>query len=497
MNKKRTTTLLILITVFLISSIYNSGITDIIAATNSVDLVPALTPEDEQVGVAKNMVRSNDSALVENYISYIGETFDVNIEITNYAAQAIENISLVSPEWNLTALGYSEDDFTVAGDYNKSWSIINAATAESATYSISPLVVGTFIFPESNVSFTYTNGTDSYTMSNSITFRVLEQDRSLQVEKLILVSVPNGGSGEEEIDARIKNNRHFQVIIRIRNFYHQMINLTAIDNEPLNSSSFVYNSTHLMANTSYLDIDETFEFSYDIQAGNDTGIFVFPNCTVTFDLLDDLIFDIEEISNEANIEVYLPLIDDDAPWELRVPMLAVSKYFLLPNETGDNLIPFLKIEQLNTEIVTIIVEINITNIGVVTAYNLTIIEQVYNDWAFETDGVENWFNASLNQGESAIYRYNITAKLLGSYKIEPTEIEYEFQNQETLLWEEGYFVYSNTIEITIKIDEPEISKSVEWWITIGISFGILLLAVIPTTITFVIYRNRRKTQKGT
>ena len=98
MNKKRTTTLLILITVFLISSIYNSGITDTIAATNPGPIVPVLTPEDEQVGVAKNMVRSNDSALVENYITYIGETFDVNIEITNYAVQAIKNVSLVSPE---------------------------------------------------------------------------------------------------------------------------------------------------------------------------------------------------------------------------------------------------------------------------------------------------------------------------------------------------------------------------------------------------------------
>ncbi|MCK5185268.1 MAG: hypothetical protein KAQ95_13240, partial [Candidatus Heimdallarchaeota archaeon] len=67
----------------------------------------------------------------------------------------------------------------------------------------------------------------------------------------------------------------------------------------------------------------------------------------------------------------------------------------------------------------------------------------------------------------------------------------------TLLWEVEYYIYSNTLEITIKIDEPIIQKSVEWLITIGISFGILLLMIIPTVITFVIYRNRRKTQKGT
>jgi len=58
-------------------------------------------------------------------------------------------------------------------------------------------------------------------------------------------------------------------------------------------------------------------------------------------------------------------------------------------------------------------------------------------------------------------------------------------------------IYSNTLEIEIELDEPIISKSIEWWITVGISFGILLLAVIPTIITFVIYRSRRKTQKGT
>jgi len=494
LNKKRTTTLLILITVFLISSLYNSGISDTIAAINPGNIVPVLTPEDEQVGIVKNMVRSNDSALVENYITYIGETFDVNIEITNYAVQAIENVSLVSPEWNLTALDYSEDDFTLSGDYNKSWSIINSASADSATYTISPLVVGTFVFPASNVTFTYTNGTFSFSLSNSITFRVLEQDRSLRVEKFILVSVEDGGSGEEEIDARIKIEHNFTVIIRIRNFFHQEINLTSIDNEPFNSSSFVYNATHMAANTSYLGIDETFEYSYEVHTLF-TGDFLFPNCTLTYDLLEDLIFGIEEISNEVSLEVYEPIYEGP-DWELRVPMLSVSKYFLIPNANG-TLEKRIKIEQLNTEIVTVIIEINITNTGIVTAYNLTIIEQVYNDWAFETEGVNPWVNSSLRQGESAIYRYNITAKLLGSYKIEPTEIEYEFQNQETLLWEVEYFIYSNTLEITIKIDEPIIQKSVEWWITIGISFGILLLMIIPTIITFFIYRNRRKTQKGT
>ncbi|MHA1530387.1 MAG: hypothetical protein ACTSR6_00135 [Candidatus Heimdallarchaeota archaeon] len=494
MNKKRTTTLLILITIFLISSIYNSGITDTIAATNPGNLVPVLTPEDEQVGVTKNMVRSNDSALVDNYIAYIGETFDVNIEITNYAVQAIENVSLVSPEWNLSALLYSENDFTVAGDYNKSWSIINSATAESATYTISPLVVGTFVFPDSNVTFTYSNGTDSFSLSNSITFRVLEQDRSLRVEKFILVSAEDGGSGEEEVDARIKVEHNFTVIIRIRNFFHQEINLTSLDNEPYNSSSFVYNTTHFAANTSYLGIDETFEYSYEVHSLF-TGDFLFPNCTVTYDLLEDLIFGIEEISNQVSLEVYEPIYEGD-DWTLKVPMISITKYFLIPNENG-TLEKRIKIEQLNTDIATVIIELNITNLGIVTAYNLTIIEQVYNDWVFETEGVNPWFNYSLSQGESAIYRYNITARLLGSYKIEPTEIEYEFQNQETLLWEKEYYIYSNTLEITIKIDTPIISKSLEWWITFGISFGILLLAVIPTIVTFVIYRNRRKTQKGT
>ncbi|MCK5297838.1 MAG: hypothetical protein KAJ76_02950, partial [Candidatus Heimdallarchaeota archaeon] len=64
-------------------------------------------------------------------------------------------------------------------------------------------------------------------------------------------------------------------------------------------------------------------------------------------------------------------------------------------------------------------------------------------------------------------------------------------------WEVEYFVYSNTLEITIRIYAPIISKNVEWWITVGISVGVLLLAIIPTIITFVIYSNRRKTQKGT
>ncbi|MCK5045751.1 MAG: hypothetical protein KAS22_04175 [Candidatus Heimdallarchaeota archaeon] len=494
MNKQRTSSMIILFTIIIVSTIYSSGITNTIAATKPDEIIPVFMPNDVQVGVTKLML--NNSLLYDDDIySFIGDSIEVKIEITNYAAQAIENVSLVSPEWNLTALDYEEDDLTIAGDYNQSWAIINSATAESATYTISPLVVGTFVFPASNVTFTYTNGTDSYTLSNAITFRVLEQDRSLLVEKRILVSEDDGGSGLEGINARVKNESSFTVIIRIRNFYHQQINLTAIDNEPINSSSFVYNTTQMMANTSYLDIDETFEFSYEISSLIDSGTFIFPNCTVTYDLLSDLIFGLEEISNDASVEVYFPIYGGD-DWTKKVPMLSISKYFLIPNANG-TLEKRIKIVQLNTEIVTVIIEINITNTGVVTAYNLTIIEQVYNDWAFETDGVENWFNVSLSQGESAIYRYNITAKLLGSYKIEPTEIEYEFQNQETLLWEVEYFVYSNTLEITIRIYAPIISKNVEWWITVGISVGVLLLAIIPTIITFVIYSNRRKTQKGT
>ncbi len=494
MSKKRTSLILILFTIFLVSSIYNSGITDTIAAINPGNTTPLLLPNDTQVGVAKLMRRSNDSALVENYITFIGDTFDVQIEITNYAIQAIENVSLVSPEWNITSIGYTEEDFLLAGDMNMTWSIINTASAESATYTITPQKVGTYIFPASNVTFTYSNGTPSFTLSNTITFRVLEQDRSLRIEKFILSSEEDGGSGEEEkIKARIKAEHNFTVIIRIRNFYHQEINLTSIDNNPPINANFTYNATLLMANTSFLGIDETFEYSYEVHT-QDTGLFVLPNCTVTFDLLDDLIFGIEEISNTVTIEVYEPIYEGD-DWTRKVPMMSVSKYFLIPNENG-TLISFVKINQLNTEIETVIIEINITNIGIVTAYNLTVIEQVYNDWAFETDGVDDWFNNSLSQGETIIYRYNITAKLLGSYKIEPTEITFEYQNQETLLWETDNIIYSNTLEITIELDEPVISKSVEWWITIGISFGILLLAVIPTIVTFVIYRSRRKTQKG-
>ncbi|MHA1122572.1 MAG: hypothetical protein ACTSPC_07140 [Candidatus Heimdallarchaeota archaeon] len=448
------------------------------------------------ISITKYFLIPNENGTLEKRIKIEQLNTDIatviiELNITNYAVQAIENVSLVSPEWNLSALLYSENDFTVAGDYNKSWSIINSATAESATYTISPLVVGTFVFPDSNVTFTYSNGTDSFSLSNSITFRVLEQDRSLRVEKFILVSAEDGGSGEEEVDARIKVEHNFTVIIRIRNFFHQEINLTSLDNEPYNSSSFVYNATHFAANTSYLGIDETFEYSYEVHSLF-TGDFLFPNCTVTYDLLEDLIFGIEEISNQVSLEV----IYEGDDWTLKVPMISITKYFLIPNENG-TLEKRIKIEQFNTEIATVIIELNITNLGIVTAYNLTIIEQVYNDWVFETDGVNPWFNYSLSQGESAIYRYNITARLLGSYKIEPTEIEYEFQNQETLLWEKEYYIYSNTLEITIKIDTPIISKSLEWWITFGISFGILLLAVIPTIVTFVIYRNRRKTQKGT
>ncbi|NHJ32547.1 MAG: protein BatD [Asgard group archaeon] len=492
MKKRRTFTLLILLTIFLVSAIHNSGITNTIAATDPGIETPVLFANDIQVEVTKGMLNKT-SDYSDYLISFIGDTIEVQIEITNTAIQNLTDVSLVSPEWNLTSLGYSEDDFTLAGDYNKTWSLVNATSIVSASYTITPLALGEFTFPASNVTFTYLNGTPSFSLSNPITFRVLEEDEKLRIEKFIHVTTEDGGSGENEIDARIKSEHNFTVVIKVRNFYHQEVNITAIDNEPYNSSSFVYNTTHMEANTSYLGIDQTFEFSYEVHT-LENGTYYFPNCTISFILKDESQSG-TLYTNEVSLEVYDPIYEGP-DWTLRVPLLTVAKYFLIPNENG-TLEKRIKIEQLNTEIETVIIEINITNTGVVEAQEIYITELVYNDWVFQTVGVENWYNSSLSQGESIIIRYNITARLLGSYKIEPTEIKYDFVNQETLLIESDYYIFSNTLEITIRTDTPIIKKSVEWWITIGMSFGILLLAVIPTVITFVIYRNRRRTQKGT
>ncbi|MHA1188469.1 MAG: hypothetical protein ACTSSK_16690, partial [Candidatus Heimdallarchaeota archaeon] len=96
-----------------------------------------------------------------------------------------------------------------------------------------------------------------------------------------------------------------------------------------------------------------------------------------------------------------------------------------------------------------------------------------------------------------VVNYTITPKILGKFNIERTQVLYDFQNQYDLLMEEGYTIYSNIIVLTIE-DFIEIRDlTVQWWIVVGISFGIVLLAVIPTIVTFVTYGRRKKIQKGT
>jgi len=146
--------------------------------------------------------------------------------------------------------------------------------------------------------------------------------------------------------------------------------------------------------------------------------------------------------------------------------------------------------------VTII--INITNAGVVPALNIRVSEPVYNDWVFETKGVpEVWFIGNLTKGQSKTLNYTIFPLINGIFKIEPTTVTYDYQNQETLLLEKNNKLYSNILEIEIEefISDPDLRA--EWWISIGISVGVIFLAVIPLIISIVLYRRRRPTQKGT
>lgn len=458
------------------------------ATVNDTNPIIYYTPKATDIVVTKYIVHRNASAtLVSNYETYLEESVTVRVEITNNGPVPITNVSLINRESNLTNLGYKNEWFTI-NDPNNNWTLINPGNSVFHNYNFIPHRTGSYNFRFANV--TYTNGTEYYwSKSNDITFKVYEYGLTVTVDKSIIFE------GEEYFeDPRVKIDKNFVIKINITNYEFQKINITLWETDPGNTSIFGYNTTLLATSYDYSNIQmgQSIIFQYEVNASV-IGMYNIPACNITYLKIYDNLWVLDQFSNELELEVYKPIYEGN-DWTKKVPMLSVIKYFqievdgILSNET--------ELFYYNTTKETVTIIINITNSGIVNATNIRIDEPTYQNWVFDTEGIQDWTIDILSKGESRYFNYTIFPKINGAFKIEPTVVTYDYQNQETLLIEENYKLYSNVIEIIIDpfIEEPDYTK--QWWITIGISFAVVFAAIIPTVITFVLYRKRKRTQKG-
>ncbi len=489
MKTQKISTMLILVSLVLVSAFFSGRTFNTEAAINNPIPVITVKAENPSVNVTKTIYNPYEGLDVVNYETWLGNIdFNVTIRVTNTAAEDIYNVSLYSYEENLTQIGYNPDWLDISGNLTAEWAVIPSGEFRTINYTVSPLFEYTYTFTGSNVTYTWINGTTDYSLSNSITFIVYEQGESIRVEKFVSVG------GVLSKDGRTKINNNFSIVIQITNFWLSEINLTINDQAPGNETEFNYTTSQLTNAHGFLDTNETYTYSYEVEPIL-LGEFVIPFCDVDYVTLDDLT-PRQKSSNTVKLLVYEPIYEGD-DWSKKIPMLSVEKYFLVYDDTTGNWTRKTEIFFYNTTIEKLIININITNSGIVEAYNIEITEGLYREWAFITEGnPESWELFNLTQGQSKIFQYNITAKINGVFYIEPTKITYSFQNQENLLIEEGYVLYSNMLYITIEGYVPEPPKTTQWWITISISLGIVLLGVIPLIITFVYYSKRRRTQKG-
>jgi hypothetical protein len=475
----------ILITITVITCFYFSN--DIIteAAKNEPGII--YTPAYTDVSASKLISHEIDSpASGDN--SFVGETFTVTINIVNFGSQDIYDINISSPESDIEALGYDSDslDFP-GGSPSGNISTIVATDDDSLIYTVTPNQAGTYLFPETNV--TYSNGTDYFfILTNTLEFKVYEEPPSVKVEKTVLFDTFDSD------DVRVKIEREFFIKISVTNYYYKEVNASIYDQAPGDVADFNFNATLLNESLGIIDSDASKTYQYNLSALSN-GTFIIPKCNATY-LISGELLENQTQSNTVTLFVYKPIYEGN-DWTKKVPMLSVNKYFQYDDEDG-NPIKEAKLDYDNQTDITVMIVINITNSGIVEAYDIIVKEPVYSEWVFDTVGVpDSWGPFNLTEGESQLLNYTITTKIIGIFKIESTEITYSYQNQETLLEESNNKLFSNILEIAIDMYTPPVNLRTEWGITIGISIGIVALAGIPMVVTIIMYRNRRRIQKGT
>jgi len=480
LNSKRLTTTIIVFTIIISSFLLSVRALDVQATLDS-DPKDEITAQGTEAAITKLIYKSGVPYVY--YRSHVGDTFQVTIEIDNQGVLPFFNVSITSPEANMTGNfpEYNEDWFEFSGEMEKNYTTILPGLTESITYFVTPKHQGNFTFTSSMVNYTY-NGTNDYSISEDITFIVYKTVESIVVQKFLVID------SVEYQDGRSAVEKVIQIKLKITNFFDEAVNLSIVDTAPGDNETFTFNETLLTRTHDLLETNKTYSgFSYDLEPLIE-GNYILPKCTVGYTFQNGTTF--YNDSNTLTFEVFTPIYDGP-DWTQKIPLLSVEKFFIY----NDKKLTTLTIT--NNTLEPIMIQINVTNHGIVMAENLFIYEDSYSDWVFDTRGLEVWNFVNLSIGQSFVVNYTVTPKILGTFNIERTEVLYDFQNQYDLLMEEGYTIYSNIIVITIEVFEEQPSYTQQWWIAIGISFGIIIFAVIPTIVTFVTYGRRKKIQKGT
>ena len=131
-------------------------------------------------------------------------------------------------------------------------------------------------------------------------------------------------------------------------------------------------------------------------------------------------------------------------------------------EQGEHDFPFLEIVKSSSETETLLgntitVNVNITNWSDYAAFNLTVNEPLFSDWAYSTfNGWDEYIWVEIDAGASISYSYNMTVKNEGKYTIAATNIDYLDENSTS------FNVRSQEIPITVFVTEPPISQDEIW-----------------------------------
>ncbi|HUU77588.1 MAG TPA: hypothetical protein VMX55_04530 [candidate division Zixibacteria bacterium] len=491
MYSKRISAVIVILAIMTIASVQSFGLNFTSAISNPTNTSDDFQVNDDASEIVLNkkiVTRNND--LVDFYESYVNETFTVIIEITNNAINPIYNVTMTCPEIDVEAMNdsYDSDWFTFQGDRTKNFTQINAGQTVSASYSVTPHHEYNFYsFNPTNLTYSWDATRHDISYSNKIAFVVYEEYPHVRIKKYLTIN------GKDAENGRIAVDEVFNIKIIITNFEYVAINLTLIDSAP--GIGFEYNTSELNSSKNMLLTNQTYSYSYGVvPIVNDT--YVFGVCEVNVTYTNDTRKLTYINDNIVTLTVYQPDYTGN-DWTKIIPLLSIKKYFAIWDEEDQSYNYFTEYSVYNHTSERIMIFINITNIGEITAYNLTIEEQEYQDWVFETDNIDEWIVDELRQGENISFNYYITAKIVGDFKIEPSKITYTYKNPRTMLYIDDQLIFSNVIviHVTQLIPEPDLTK--QWWIAVGITMGIIFIAVIPTIITFYSYKGKRRTQKGT
>ncbi len=160
------------------------------------------------------------------------------------------------------------------------------------------------------------------------------------------------------------------------------------------------------------------------------------------------------------------------------PIIAVRKTI---NETQVNPLQWIQ------------VNVTIQNIGNRTAYNLTIFDSMYNDWAIATKSYEVQKYVQIDINTTIFYSYHYKILREGNFSILPTTVDYVDVN--------GTEYFSRSIRfnvLSIVIEDVELIEKELWLNVLWYSLSITGALVIAVLVDYIFLRRRKliKVDKG-